>query len=681
MALAIFILIPGKGWVATIFSENMVSPSGTTPVPSNTFQNSATLAFSGTGDVRTTIPSTGYTGASGGGNVWLTTTSGTYTFIISGINTSIYTDIALTFGSSASTTGGKPTVEYSTDGTNYTALTISANVGTSWGLVSPTGSIPPTSNLYLRFSKSGSIGFRIDDVVLTGTSTVTPTKLAFTTVPSNATAGNTFSVTVQAQDASNNAGPVSANTAFNFTTNGNAGSIGGTTSGTITTGQTSVTVTGVTMTNAGSGVTLTATRSSGDNLSAGTSNAFTVFNTIPAAASVVTFVSKTNNSISISWSNGNGTGRIVVARANATAAVAPSLGTAYAVNSASFSDVVNPLTGTGNIVVYNGTGNSLTITGLTSSTAYNFDVYEYNGSAPTINYSSVASLGSTSTLASEPTTQASSIGFASVTKNTFTINWTSGSGSSRLILLKAGSAVDANPIDGAAAYTSNAAFSTGSQIGTGNYVVYSGSGTSVPITGLSGGTTYYVAIFEFNGSGATSNYLTPSTSTGSQATSNDYISLVSTATTTSENFYGMTTGTILPSGFLIGEKGSTGWSSGVVAVTQVASSGSPNTGGTYNFGNSVTTSDRAVGAITSGSWASPNSIMAKYRNNTGTSISSLVIAFNLERYRINSTVASISFFYSLDGTNWTSVTSGDIASGSIPTGTNSHDFNPSGTPS
>lgn len=117
----------------------------------------------------------------------------------------------------------------------------------------------------------------------------------------------------------------------------------------------------------------------------------------------------------------------------------------------------------------------------------------------------------------EPTTQSSDISFATVTTNSFTINWTSGTGDSRIVLMKKGGAVDGVPSDGSS-YTANSAFGSGEEIGDSNFVVYSGSGSTVDVTGLSHSTTYHVSIFEFNGSGATSNYLTTSPPTGSQAT-------------------------------------------------------------------------------------------------------------------------------------------------------------------
>lgn len=126
--------------------------------------------------------------------------------------------------------------------------------------------------------------------------------------------------------------------------------------------------------------------------------------------------------------------------------------------------------------------------------------------------------GTTSSVtASEPTTQSSTINFTSVGTNGFTINWTNGDGTSRIVLVKSGGAVDATPVDNTG-YTANTIFSTGDQIGTGNYVVYSSSSNSVAITGLSASTTYYVAVYEYNGTGGGSNYFLTSPATGNQTT-------------------------------------------------------------------------------------------------------------------------------------------------------------------
>lgn len=108
------------------------------------------------------------------------------------------------------------------------------------------------------------------------------------------------------------------------------------------------------------------------------------------------------------------------------------------------------------------------------------------------------------------------------------------------------------------------------------------------------------------------------------------------------------------------------------ATNQEASSGSPTTGARYNWGNGTTTTDRAIGFMTSGGYASPNSIMAHYQNTSGVQINDLTISFDYERYRINSAACAITFFTSTDGSTWTARTAGD--SGAFSTGANTYTF-------
>lgn len=92
------------------------------------------------------------------------------------------------------------------------------------------------------------------------------------------------------------------------------------------------------------------------------------------------------------------------------------------------------------------------------------------------------------------------------TSTTLTFSWTDGGGSSRICLMKSGSAVNANPANGST-YTANTTFGSGSQIGTGNYVVALGSGP-VTVTGLTAETVYYISVFELTGSGGSTVYNT-----------------------------------------------------------------------------------------------------------------------------------------------------------------------------
>jgi hypothetical protein len=222
----------------------------------------------------------------------------------------------------------------------------------------------------------------------------------------------------------------------------------------------------------------------------------------------------TSTSLNLSWTSGNGARRIIVAKSGSAVSVDPTDGTGYTAGTFSTGDDL----GSGNIVVYDGTGTSTTVTSLSANTTYHFAVYEYNGTSSAQNYlTSSPATGSGTTLQSEPTVQASAVTFTAYNTTTLSLSFTAGDGSNRLVLMKSGSAVDGSPTDGTG-YTADAAFGSGSEIGTGNYVIYGGTGTSVSVTGLSPNTVYHVAVFEFNGSSGTSNYLTTSPATGNRST-------------------------------------------------------------------------------------------------------------------------------------------------------------------
>lgn len=120
--------------------------------------------------------------------------------------------------------------------------------------------------------------------------------------------------------------------------------------------------------------------------------------------------------------------------------------------------------------------------------------------------------------ATEPTVQASGASVVAGTTSA-TINWTKSSDATNsLVLIKQASAVNGTPSDGTSYSDGSAVFGSGTQIGSGNYVVYNGTGNSVIVTGLTSGVTYHVAVYAFNGSSGTENVLTTSPATANGTT-------------------------------------------------------------------------------------------------------------------------------------------------------------------
>jgi Secretion system C-terminal sorting domain len=145
---------------------------------------------------------------------------------------------------------------------------------------------------------------------------------------------------------------------------------------------------------------------------------------------------------------------------------------------------------------------------LTAGTSYFYDAISYNGAYSSTNYFTTLPLEFTvATLASEPTTQVSALGFSAVTTTSVTIGFTNGNGTSRLLVGKSGATIDVFPTDGNS-YTANNSFGTlATDLGSSNFVVASGS-APVTVTGLSPATVYFFRGFESNGSAGQSNYYT-----------------------------------------------------------------------------------------------------------------------------------------------------------------------------
>ena len=108
----------------------------------------------------------------------------------------------------------------------------------------------------------------------------------------------------------------------------------------------------------------------------------------------------------------------------------------------------------------------------------------------------------------------------------------------------------------------------------------------------------------------------------------------------------------------------TNYALAATATTQAAgASDSFTTGGTYNFanGNNGTSTERAVGWLSSTGYTSPRNLFVQLTNNTNLTVSSLTVNFDIEKYRSGTRAFNINFFSSPDGITWTAQTAGDHA--------------------
>lgn len=171
----------GGGGTSTTFFVETIGNTGTSGdsiavhESNNRFDNDD-LTMSGTGDIRSTSASSGYTGASGANNAMLNAI-GEY-FQIAGMDTLGSTNMTLTFG-----------VRKSTIAENGSGLVVESSAdGSSWTQVSPAGAWLPTGSgtatwhfrtnaipdslastgMLIRFRSTNAVEWRVDDITLTG---------------------------------------------------------------------------------------------------------------------------------------------------------------------------------------------------------------------------------------------------------------------------------------------------------------------------------------------------------------------------------------------------------------------------------------------------------------------------------------------------------------------------------
>lgn len=143
------------------------------------------------------------------------------------------------------------------------------------------------------------------------------------------------------------------------------------------------------------------------------------------------------------------------------------------------------------------------------------------------------------------------------------------------------------------------------------------------------------------------------------------VSLTSTSTAYTQNFNGTgTTATAtLPSRFKI-DKQTTARTAGAwataVAATAFAAGANMSTSasnGIDNYGDSATSTDRAVGFVSSTNGTVTGNLYVALANNTCSNLTGLQIGYNVEKYRNGSSVAAFRYqlLYWTDGSTWMAV--------------------------
>ncbi len=219
----------------------------------------------------------------------------------------------------------------------------------------------------------------------------------------------------------------------------------------------------------------------------------------------VTYKSTSGTAATISWNRGSGDYCLVTIRPTSTSYYGPpsSTTTNYA-SSANYGNGAN--LGGSTYVVYDGTGSSVYVTGLTPNTLYYAYVYEYNSCTifSTTYYYNTSTSGNNegfSTLEAPPSSCGSITSASSITGSSANINFAAGGGSGRFLFIGPNTLSPSTyPADGYH-YATSASYGGGYYFGNSYYGMYNGSGTSASISGLAGATTYRVYDYEYtNGS-------------------------------------------------------------------------------------------------------------------------------------------------------------------------------------
>jgi len=140
-------------------------------------------------------------------------------------------------------------------------------------------------------------------------------------------------------------------------------------------------------------------------------------------------------------------------------------------------------------VVYNGISNEVEISGLIPGSDYTFMAYTYHGD-----------VWSSGTSKSPQTAEIPEISNLShyAPSNTINISWSNpvfSCADEVMLVMKEASAITTNPTGDGSIYSANSVFTSGTDIGTNEYVVYKGTGNNVEVTGLTNGIEYYFKIF------------------------------------------------------------------------------------------------------------------------------------------------------------------------------------------
>ncbi|MFA6570057.1 MAG: T9SS type A sorting domain-containing protein, partial [Bacteroidota bacterium] len=297
------------------------------------------------------------------------------------------------------------TVTATFDATNVYTITATAGQG---GTITPSGVVNVNEGMSKQFLIAANTGWNIKDVVVDGTSLGVKTEHTFPNVTANHTIDATFEqIPVPQVECTLSASTIVSGASFDYTikvkdqntglpynvplnipvtiTTAGTGVLSGVTTGQLTAGTSEVTINGVVYTKADGelDVVFTATAMG----YTGCTQTATIMAAEPARQeSAISFPTFNSDRATVDWVSGDGAKKLVVCKPQDAIldTEIPADGLNYTANAVYASG--QQLGSNGCYAVYNGTGNSVEVTGLTINTTYYFRVFGYNGDGATANY-------------------------------------------------------------------------------------------------------------------------------------------------------------------------------------------------------------------------------------------------------------------------------------------------------
>ena len=200
MLLLCALIVGSNVWAdpVTIYSETFGSTSSNTALASYTGYSATAAMFTTSGDIKTHYSgsgsvgknnlsaanlSSGYTGASGLSGCYHTGTADTEATIIqiSNINIEGYSSLSLSFGALGGSTSHKVNVSYKIDNGSVTSLISNGSLtNANWTLLTQSiGGTGKSLTLYFKHTPSKAWTIRLDDIKVTGVSSLTSSAVSF----------------------------------------------------------------------------------------------------------------------------------------------------------------------------------------------------------------------------------------------------------------------------------------------------------------------------------------------------------------------------------------------------------------------------------------------------------------------------------------------------------------------